>query len=197
MEPMTRRLWRRLLPTALLVPVLALSACTGDDAVSQQPDDRLPGGDASTRYVSVDDRSPVTGVTGELLDGTAFDLEDWRGSVVVVNFWGSWCSPCRDEADALEQVSRDFRDEDVRFIGINIRDDVANARTYLRTHGITFPSVFDKSNLLALRFRGVPPNGVPTTIVLDPEGRAAVRHSGPVRYNVLTAMVNQVVRESA
>lgn len=83
MGSMNRRPGRRLLQAALLVPVLALAGCTGKEAVDQQPEDRIQFGDASTRYVSVDDRSPVTGVRGELLDGSPFDLADWRGSVVV------------------------------------------------------------------------------------------------------------------
>jgi thiol-disulfide isomerase/thioredoxin len=193
---MHRRPCRHLFQVAVLVPVLALAACTGKDAVDQQPEDRIQGGDASTRYVSVGDRSPVEGVTGELLDGTPFDLADWRGSVVVVNFWGAWCAPCRAEADALEQVYRDFQDRGVRFLGIDVRDSVARAQAHVAEFDVTYPSIFDESNLLALRFRGVPPKGTPTTIVLDPEGRIAVRHSGAIRYSVLTAAVRKVLAES-
>lgn len=196
MEPMIRRPRRRLLQAAVLVPVLALCACTGDDAVSQQPEDRIQFGDASTHYVGLDDRTAVTGVTGDLLDGTAFDLADWRGSVVVVNFWGAWCAPCVAEAPALEQVYRDFQDDGVRFLGIDVRDSAARAEAHIRKYHVTYPSLFDVSNLLALRFQGVPPKGTPTTIVLDPEGRVAVRHSGPIRFNVLTAAVRQVLAES-
>jgi thiol-disulfide isomerase/thioredoxin len=193
---MIRRPRRRLLQVAVLVPVLALAACTGKEAVDQQPEDRIQFGDASTRYVSAGDRTPVTGVTGELLDGTPFDLADWHGSVVVVNFWGSWCGPCLGEADALEQVYRDFQDRGVHFLGINVRDSVARAQAHVREYGVTYPSLFDDSNLLALRFKGIPPNGTPTTIVLDPEGRVAVRHSGPIRYTVLTESVRAVLAES-
>jgi thiol-disulfide isomerase/thioredoxin len=192
-----RRPRRRLLQAAVLVSVLALTACTGNDAVDQQPDDRIQGGDASTSYVSVADRTPVTGVSGELLDGTPFDLADWRGSVVVVNFWGAWCAPCKAEAPALEEVYRDFRERGVRFLGIDVRDSVANAQSHVRTYDVTYPSLFDESNLLALRFRGIPPKGTPSTIVLDPEGRVAVRHSGEIRYSVLTAAVRTVLAESS
>jgi hypothetical protein len=62
---------------------------------------------------------------------------------------------------------------------------------------VTYPSLFDESNLLALRFRGIPPKGTPSTIVLDPEGRVAVRHSGEIRYSVLTAAVRTVLAESS
>jgi thiol-disulfide isomerase/thioredoxin len=198
MGVMTPRPSRRRAPlVGVLLAVLALTACTGNDAVDQQPDDRIQGGDAATFRVSMGDRSPVTEVTGELLDGTAFDLADWRGGVVVINFWGTWCVQCRSEAAVLAQVHRDFRQRGVRFLGIDVRDDRAAATAFARSHRLDYPSIFDPSNLLALRFRGVPPSATPTTVVLDREGRVAVRHSGEIRYNVLRAAVQSVLAESA
>jgi thiol-disulfide isomerase/thioredoxin len=137
----------------------------------------------------------VTGVTGTLLDGSSFDLAQWRGHVVVVNFWGSWCGPCTGEAQTLEQVYRDFQPKGVEFLGVDIRDDRARASSFDRTHHITYPSLYDESNLAALRFQGMPPNATPTTIVLDRQGRIAARHSGAILYTALSALVARAVKE--
>jgi thiol-disulfide isomerase/thioredoxin len=198
MAAMTTRPSRhRLRLAGVLLATFALAACSGKEAVRQQPDDRLQGGDPATFRVAVGDRAPVTGVSGELLDGSPFDLADWRGEVVVVNFWGEWCVPCRSEAPVLEEVHRDFAGRGVRFLGIDVRDDRAQAQAFVREKGISYPSIFDQSNLLALRFRGVPPTATPTTVVLDRQGRVAVRHSGEIRYSVLREAVQSVLAERA
>lgn len=189
---------RRPVLAALLVAVAsAMAACSGTDAVSQTVNgsNGYQVGDAALQWVAPGDRRQVDGVTGELLDGTSFDLADWRGHVVVVNFWGSWCAECRDETQALEQVHRDTADEGVEFLGVNVRDDHAQAVSYNVDHHVTYPSLYDLSNLLALRFPGMPPNATPTTLVLDRQGRIAARHSGSILYTQLRSLVDRVVAE--
>ena len=190
---MTRRLALLLLPVVLLA-----SACTGKGAVDQSVAKGLgyQPGDAALTWVAPKDRATVSGVRGRLLDGSAFDLDDLRGHVVVVNFWGSWCRPCEAEMPALEQVHRDTAVHGVDFVGVDVRDDVPSAESFLRAHHVTYPSVFDPSNLLALHFHGLPPSATPSTIVLDREGRIAVRHSGAILYTQLRAVVQKVVAES-
>jgi thiol-disulfide isomerase/thioredoxin len=196
MESMTRR-HRLVTVTALLAS--AVAGCTGHTAVTQDANGRLDHSvaDEGTYYVAADDRVAVTGVSGSLLDGTSFDLAAWKGKVVVVNFWGTWCGPCQAEAQALEEVYRDNESRGVEFLGVDIRDDRSQAQSFLRDHDITYPSLYDESNLVALRFRGVPPKGTPTTVVLDAEGRVAARHTGSILYTQLRAMVDHVVREDA
>ena len=182
---------------ALAVAALAASGCSGTNAVSQSVGGSLGygTGDQATTWVKPADRSTVAGVNGTLLDGSHFDLSQWKGDVVVVNFWGSWCSPCRQEAKALDQVARDNAEKGVRFLGIDIRDDKARAASFVESHRVTYPSLYDESNLLALRFRGVPPNATPTTIVLDRQGRIAARHSGAILYTELRDLVARVLEE--
>ncbi|MBV9292622.1 MAG: TlpA family protein disulfide reductase [Frankiales bacterium] len=197
---MNRR--RLLVVVAAVMSVAAavgVNGCSGTNAVRQDVNgsNGFQVGDDSTSWIDPGDRSAVNGVTGTLLDGQPFDLSRWRGHVVVVNFWGSWCGPCQAEAQGLEQVYRDNAKHGVEFVGVDIRDSRATAETFLRTHDVTYPNVFDPSNLVALQFRGVPPNATPTTIVLDRQGRVAARHSGEIPYTTLRDVVRRALAEAA
>jgi thiol-disulfide isomerase/thioredoxin len=199
MDAMPSRARRRCAVAVLLLSVLATAGCTGANAVSQgvSGSNGYQRGDASLVWIGPGDRQPAGDVHGELLDGTSFDLAQWRGKVVVVNFWGSWCGPCRDEAQGLEQVARDDRAHGVEFLGIDVRDDRPQAESYVRDHHITYPNLWDPSNLQALQFPGMPPNATPTTLVLDRHGRIAARHSGAILYTQLRSVVERVVAESS
>src|SRR4051812_36425638 len=92
-----------------LAAAFAVAGCTGHGAVKQDvagTNGYVPGNLALT-YVAAEHRHTPSAVTGKLLDGSSFDLSAWRGKVVVVNFWGSWCAECRDEAQALQQGDAD------------------------------------------------------------------------------------------
>jgi thiol-disulfide isomerase/thioredoxin len=182
-----------------LFAALALTACSGTHAVDQSigGSNGYQTGDAALHWIAPSDRHQVEGVRGELLDGASFDLSDWRGDVVVVNFWESDCVPCRSEAKALNQVYADNAQAGVRFLGVDVRDGRANALTFTRTHDVRYPSLFDEAGMTALRFPGLPPNATPTTIVLDRHGRIAARHSGEILYTQLRSVVDRVVSESA
>jgi thiol-disulfide isomerase/thioredoxin len=199
MDVMNRRRCRPVVGGVLTLAALALAGCSGTQAVSQDVSgsDGYQVGDNHVEWVAPADRRVVTGATGQLLDGAGFDLAQWRGHVVVVNFWGSWCGPCQGEAAALEQVYRDDRSKGVEFLGVDIRDDRASAQSFTRSHHVTYPSLYDESNTFALHFTGVPPNATPTTIVLDRQGRIAARHSGAILYTDLRDDVAKVLAEPA
>ena len=80
-------------------------------------------------------RPQVTDVTGELLDGGRYEIARDRGKVVVVNFWGSWCAPCRAEADDLERTYQETKAKGVTFVGVNTRDDRDSAKAFERGEG--------------------------------------------------------------
>lgn len=141
-----------------------------------------------------DRRGAPVELTGDLLDGGGFDLASLRGRVVVVNFWGSWCAPCRAETDDLEQVYQDTKTQGVAFLGINIRDDRDKARAFLAGR-VNYPSLFDPSSKLALRF-DPPPNATPATIVLDRQGRIARVIRTAVHKDALAPIVAEVVAEN-
>jgi peroxiredoxin len=199
MNPMSRRPRRALVAALLAAALAAVSGCTGTNAVSQSvagSNGYQAGNDALT-WLAPANRPEVGDVAGELLDGTHFDLASWRGKIVVVNFWGSWCEPCRNEAKALDAVYRQFRSRGVEFLGIDVREDRARASTFLRTHHVSYPSLSDPSSVLGLRFPGLPPNATPTTLIIDRQGRIAARHSSEIFYTQLRDAVDRALAEAA
>jgi len=182
---------------ALAAVALLASGCVGHSAVdaSAGNDKRYTAGGGGLTRVPADSRRPAPEVTGELLDGSSFDLRSVRGQVVVLNFWASWCGPCREEAGGLQAVYDATKAQGVAFIGINYRDHRSTADAFVRTHRLTYPSVFDQPGRTALAFRALPPNATPSTLVLDRKGRVAARVLGAVTYSRLLGTVRSVLAE--
>jgi thiol-disulfide isomerase/thioredoxin len=189
----------RLRTVLTLLPLVAAAACAGTNAVDQSVNgsNGYQSGNAALTYVAIGHRKAVHGVSGRLLDGSHFDLAGLRGKVVVVNFWGQWCAPCQAEAESLQKVYADNKARGVEFLGIDVKDDPASGRAFERQHHITYPSLDDPSNLLALRFAGMSPNATPTTLVLDRSGRIAARQTGQILYTQLRDLVAHVLAEPA
>ena len=111
----------------------------------------------------------------------------------MINVWGSWCSPCRAEAEDLERASKKTAAK-AQFLGINNRDDSpANGAAFVRAHGITYPSIYDPSGTQLVKFTGtLPPSAIPSTMVIDKQGRMAVRILGPIDENTLVQAIDDV-----
>ena len=177
--------------------VTALAACESG-AIGQSG----PGGNGQS-FVSGSPGTTVYGtasgpavprVTGTLLSGSKFTLAQYRGRVVVLNFWGSWCTPCRAEAPFLSQLARRFTPRGVRFLGVDIRDSPATAEAFQRRFGISYPSLNDPGDVIALNFRDtVPPAGIPTTLVIGRDGRIAARVIGTVSYSGLHGLITHAM----
>ncbi|GAA4169077.1 hypothetical protein GCM10022251_60860 [Phytohabitans flavus] len=173
---------------AVLLLTTTLAACTGkDDGCDTSPSGMVE--------CPVDKRPAAPQLSGELLEGGRYELSQDRGQVVVVNFWGSWCAPCRAEIDDLEQVYQATKDQGVRFLGINVRDDRDKAKAF-HSGAVTYPSVLDPSSKLALDF-DIPPNTIPATIVLDREGRIAVVIRKAVQAAEFEPIVARVAAEAS
>ncbi len=179
------------------VLVFAGGCSAGSDSVDQQAggENRYVAGDGTVSRYSVGKRPAAPQVSGSLLDGKKFDLAKYRGKVVVFNFWGEWCAPCRAEAHNLEQVYTATKDSGVRFIGVNVRDSRDRAKAFEHSYGITYPSIFDPDGRVALTFRKTPPNSIPSTIVIDRKGRVAAVFRKALLTEDLQPVVEQVTKE--
>jgi len=176
--------------------VLGAAACSGggtaqDTAVGNGRS--FVAGSYSTTVFKPGSRPAAPAVSAKTLTGTNWQLSADRGHVVVLNFWGSWCTPCREEAPALGALAQHFSADGVRFVGIDIRDDPASAQAFMRKFRISYPSLNDPNDQIALDFHGTaPPAGIPTTLVIDQSGRIAARVIGKASYNGLKALIAQV-----
>ncbi|WP_181785745.1 TlpA family protein disulfide reductase [Streptomyces phytophilus] len=194
-----RRLHRRTLAAAAaaVAGALALTAC-GEDATSSGGNTQFVSGTGQLTVVKASERLAAPDISGETTDGEQLALSDYRGKVVVLNVWGSWCAPCIAEAPNLRKVSEDTADRGVQFVGINTRDlDVANAQAFDRNHGIEYPSLYDPSGKLILKFpkNSLSPQAIPSTLILDREGKIAVRALKPLSEEELSKALEPVIEE--
>lgn len=176
-----------------LIAGVAASVLLAGCGSAPRADGGFVGGDGSLTLVAPADRKPAPRITGTLLDGAPFDSGQLAGMVIVYNVWGSWCAPCRKEAPALEAASQATTDV-ARFVGINTRDlDRAPAEAFVRAFGISFPSVFDPDGRELLKFGAhLPASAIPSTVVVDREGRVAARILGETTETTLRELVKDV-----
>jgi thiol-disulfide isomerase/thioredoxin len=188
---------RRVLALVLSASVVAVTstACQGSRREVDSPvgGSGFRAGDGTATLVAQADRRPAPTLRGTTLDGDSLDIAALRGSVVVLNVWGSWCAPCKKEQPDLQRAFETLGPEGVHFVGINVRDRTkGNALAHYRRYGVTYPSFFDPSARLVARFADLPPSAIPTTIVVDREGKVAARVLGATSYDELVALVRRI-----
>ena len=130
-------------------------------------------------------------VTGTSLTGSPIKLSAYRGKTVVLNFWGSWCSPCRDEAPTLAGLDQQYGSKGVAFLGDDVGDTPANALAFTRSAGITYPSFNDNGYLVVADFSqaGVAVSDTPTTVVIDKTGHVVGMVIGAASYEQLNTLI--------
>ncbi|MFG3251995.1 TlpA family protein disulfide reductase [Streptomyces sp. NPDC048172] len=176
----TRRASRRLalLAAGAATGALLLTACGKGETGSAGGDTKFVQGTGQITKVASGKRQTPPDLSGKSVEGKELKLSDYKGKIVVLNVWGSWCSPCRAEAPNLAKVAKDTEGKGVQFLGINTRDlDKANAKAFERNYGVTYPSFYDPSGKLILKFpkNTLSPQAIPSTLILDKDGKIAVR----------------------
>ncbi|MEU8001468.1 TlpA disulfide reductase family protein [Catellatospora sp. NPDC049111] len=179
----------------LLAGLAAAGGCGRSSNVVAAPAETADARIGTAVQIPADSRKSGPTVTGELLDGSSFDLQSWRGQVVVVNFWGSWCAPCRLEAADLQATYEATRELGVQFLGVDVRDGRDAAKAFNTSFGITYPSLFDPASRTALRFADVPPSVIPATLVLDRGLRVAAVFRKVVTREELETSIRAVAAE--
>jgi len=182
-----------------LLACLLAGCSTGKDAVVRGGEFEFvsPGGQTTIFYDPPADRGKVSGLSGESLlePGRTVSLDDFQGEVVVLNLWGSWCGPCRAEADDLQRVADATAGGGVTLLGIDVRDNRDAAADFVRDRGLTWPSIFDPPGRSLLALRGYPRNVVPSTIVLDREHRVAAVFLQALLTDDLLPVVERIAAE--
>jgi len=150
-------------------------------------------GNASAVVYAAGHRPQAPEFTATTLTGSKLSFSSYRGQVVVLNFWGSWCVPCREEAATLSDVAAQYQPSGVSFLGVDVRDTTASAEAFANRFHITYPSVSDPSSVVTLDFTAVVPiAGTPTTLVIDRTGHIAGAVFGTATYPELTAILAKV-----
>jgi thiol-disulfide isomerase/thioredoxin len=182
---------------AALAAMLILAACASTGADEQTRSAGQVGYPEVARNltrVPPDQRKELPTVSGPALGSNqTISTQDFRGKIVVINVWGSWCPPCRKEAPDLQAASVETKDI-AQFVGITSKDyDPAPAEAFVRSFEITYPSIYDPTGKVLLAFAGeLPPSAIPTTMIIDRQGRLAVRVLSEVSKITLVDMINDV-----
>ncbi len=194
---------RRMLLAATVVAVAALLGGCASDPLAE---DYLSGG--NTNYISGDgilevpesERAEPISFTGETDTGETLSRADYEGEVLVVNFWYAACAPCRAEAPDLEAVYQKLKADGASFVGVNIYDGAETSQAFARKFDVGYPSILDaESGAVRLAFAGdISPNAVPTTFVLDRQGRIAARILGELQErSILDTIIRDVMAEGS
>ena len=184
-----------------LVIAAALAGCSGEGASNASTatdsagDFDFAGNTPLGEVIPAAERESAPTFTGELLDGTAFRSVALTGDIVVLNFWGSWCAPCRVETPEFQAVYADVVDSGVKFLGVDVKDNRQMAQAFVGAVGAEYPSLFDPRGEVAMAFRGFPANVVPSTILIDRAGQVAAVYVAVVPEEDLRRAIDQLVAE--
>jgi thiol-disulfide isomerase/thioredoxin len=178
---------------AVAASALALVAVTGCSQTMGGAEGFVSGSGTVT-VLGGSERMPAPPLSGPSLYGRSIALDDFSGSTVVMNVWGSWCAPCRAEAHELVRAAHRLRDDHVQFLGVDVRESgMASGRAFVRNYDVPYPSVYDEDGSTLLGFRNaMPPSAIPSTLVIDAQGRVAARVLGPVDTGTLVDLVHEV-----
>lgn len=169
--------WRGLMALLLVVGIAWI-------ALSRVPDEEAPArGDHPP--------SPQAGFaapdfTLETRDGETISLSDLRGQVVLINFWATWCPPCREELPVIQATYQNS--DDLAVLGVNFQEGLTNVKPFVEKEGLTFPVLLDEKGQVAAMYRT---RSLPTSFFLNPDGIITAVHIGPMTANDVDNYVTQ------
>jgi thiol-disulfide isomerase/thioredoxin len=160
----------------VLVTAAVLAGCTGKDAVDQSAggEYRFVTATQVGHVFAAADRKPAGPVTGTLINGGAYSLAADKGKVVVINFWASWCGPCKTETPQLDALYRQLNPQGITVVGVDTKELSRDAGTsFITDNHISFPIIWDEPGKTALELGHIPASGLPFTVVIDKDQRVA------------------------
>ena len=187
---MSRRSWIILGTAAALVPLFVLLAWAAGQQRGQPA-----GAGINQEFGEVKvEQLPAADFTLALRngDGDTLRLSELRGSVVMVDFWASWCAPCRQESAALNQAYAAYAGQPVEFVGVNVWDTVDSAELFLAEFGVVYPAGVDGDGDIALNY-GV--RGIPEKFFIDANGIIRHKYVGPMPEATLRATLDALLAE--
>lgn len=197
-RPRSRR--GALLTAGSAAVALLLSACSSGGTSGGGGDTHFIVGADGIATVAKGKRDAAPDLSGKAIDGGQLDVSAFKGKVVVLNVWGSWCSPCRAEAPGFQKVSESLKAQGVQFVGINTRDtSTEHAIAFEKQQGVTYPSLYDPTGKLLLRFKKgtLNPQAIPSTLVIDRDGKIAARSLSALSEERLRDMIAPVLAEKS
>nr|WP_245349088.1 TlpA disulfide reductase family protein [Brachybacterium fresconis] len=182
----------------LLVLAPFLAACSGSSDAASEANAGYVSGDGVVVEIPPEGRAAPLEIRGTTYSADDFDSTALRGAPLVINVWYASCPPCRVEGPALKAVHSEYGAQGVEFVGVNTRDKAGPAAAFEETFGITYPSIPDPDGVVIASMDGsVSPNAVPTTLILDAEGRVAARITGAADQSTLESLLETVLAEAA
>jgi peroxiredoxin len=188
------------LAAVVVASLLVIAGCSQASDLDDGLDGDYVSSDGSVQTIAPDNREAPIAFAGETDEGDTLASGDLAGDVVVLNFWYANCPPCRREAPDLAALAAEFAGQRVVFLGVNIRDSAEKARAFAVEFDIPYPSLLDaESRDIVSAFAGeVPPSAVPTTLVLDAEGRVAARFTGLIESpSTVSAVIETLLAETS
>jgi thiol-disulfide isomerase/thioredoxin len=177
---------------ALLGLALAVSACTSS---ASNGTFQFRSANQLGTLIPAADRAPAGTFTGTLIDGGTIGSRQLRGKVTLVNFWASWCGPCKVESPQLDLLYRRMKSKGVEVIGVDTKDAQSSARAFIRSYDISYPIVFDENGEIQIRMGAQTVRGLPFSILLDKSGDVAAVYLGELTIKDLAGPIDTLRAE--
>ena len=180
---------RTLVLLAVLVPVLALFLLFGVRLVQTGGQPAGIGINSVFGEVNVQPRQAQQ-FSLVLLSGSQTSLQDLRGKVVMVDFWSSWCPPCREEAPTLARMYQKYKEKDVVFLGVAIWDSEPEVKQFIKQNNLAYANGLDSRGIIAIDY-GV--KGIPEKYFIDRHGNVIRKFIGPVTEEQLSKVLDELL----